>query len=138
MMKEKTMKGESVMYGEFGRYEEEVRGKWGETAAYNEYREKTGHYSKEQRDGIAKGMDAIFDEFALYMKKGEAPDALGTQILVKKLQEYITGNYYFCTNEILAGLGRMYVEDQRFRTHIDRHGEGTAAFVSRAIAVCCK
>ena len=36
-------------------------------------------------------------------------------------------------NQILAGLGQMYVADDRFRNNIDRHGEGTAAFICEAI-----
>lgn len=36
-------------------------------------------------------------------------------------------------NQILAGLGQMYVADDRFRNNIDRHGEGTAAFICGAI-----
>ena len=46
---------------------------------------------------------------------------------------------YRHTPEILAGLGEMYVADERFRENIDKAGgEGTAAFVSRAIAVYCE
>ena len=52
-------------------------------------------------------------------------------------QRYITENYYRCTIEILSGLGQMYVADERFRNNIDRHGDGTAAFVSEAIAAFC-
>jgi hypothetical protein len=52
---------------------------------------------------------------------------------VKKLQDHITGNYYLCTNEILAGLGQMYVGDERFKANIDKNGDGTAEFVSQAI-----
>ena len=46
-------------------------------------------------------------EFALCMGKDEGPDSSEAQDLVKKLQNYITENYYHCTNEILAGLGQM-------------------------------
>lgn len=38
-----------------------------------------------------------------------------TQALVKKLQAYITENFYTCTNEILAGLGQMYIADELFK-----------------------
>ncbi len=38
-----------------------------------------------------------------------------------------------CTNEILAGLGQLYVADERFRKNIDKHGEGTAAYASACI-----
>jgi hypothetical protein len=57
---------------------------------------------------------------------------------VKTLQDHITGNYYHCTKEILAGLGQMYVADERFKSNIDRHGSGTAAFICEAIAVYCR
>jgi hypothetical protein len=54
---------------------------------------------------------------------------------VAKLQEHITANYYTCADEILAGLGRMYVADGRFKKNIDKYGEGTAEFVANAIKV---
>ena len=37
----------------------------------------------------------------------------------------------------LAGLGKMYVADERFRNNIDKHTDGTAAFICDAIAVYC-
>lgn len=53
----------------------------------------------------------------------------------KKLQDYITENYYQCTNGIPAGLGQMYVEDERFRNNTDKHADGTAAFICEAIEI---
>lgn len=35
--------------------------------------------------------------------------------LVETLQDFITVNYYHCTNDILAGLGQMYTNDTRFK-----------------------
>ena len=64
-------------------------------------------------------------------------DADEVQELVKELQDFITGNYYHCTNEILAGLGQMYVADERFKNNIDKHASGTAKFVSEAIKEFC-
>ena len=55
-----------------------------------------------------------------------------------KLQAYITDSYYTCTDEIIAGLGKMYVADERFKNNIDKYGEGTADFVAEAIAVFCQ
>ena len=46
-----------------------------------------------------------------------------------------TENYYLCTNEILAGLGQMYVADERFRNNTDKHAEGTAEFICKSIEV---
>ena len=60
------------------------------------------------------------------------------QSLVAKLKAHITVNYYTCTDEILAGLGKMYVADDRFRENIDTYGDGTAAFAAAAIDAYCK
>lgn len=51
------------------------------------------------------------------------------------LQNHITENYYTCNREILSGLGQMYVADERFKNNIDKHAEGTAEFISEAIAI---
>ena len=82
-------------------------------------------------------MDHIIADFALCMRKGEHPDSNEAQNLVKTLQNYITENYYLCTNEILAGLGQMYIADERFTNNIDKHADGTAAYICEAIAVYC-
>ena len=122
------------------KYEAEAKEKWGSTAAYAEYTEKAKNYSKESYQSMADGLDQIMKEFALCMNSGSntSPDSAEVQKLVKKLQDYITANYYTCTDEILSGLGQMYVADERFRKNIDKHGEGTAEFISSAIAVYCK
>jgi len=137
-----AMKGENMMQAfdntEFEHYKEEAREKWGKTQAYQEHAEKTKGYSKEKWNSLTEGMDQIMAAFALCMKSGEATDAVQAQQLVKTLQEHITENYYTCTDQILLGLGMMYVGDERFRQNIDRHGEGTAQYICDAIEVYCK
>ena len=120
-----------------GKYEQEARDKWGGTDAYKEYEQKTAGYSKSNWDQVIEGMEAIFARFALCMKQEMKTDADEVQELVKELQDFITGNYYHCTNEILAGLGQMYVADERFKNNIDKHASGTAKFVSEAIKEFC-
>ena len=83
-------------------------------------------------------MMAIFAEFAACKESGASADSAEAQALVAKLQAHITDNYYTCTDEILAGLGKMYVADERFKKNIDKYGEGTAAFVADAIEVYCR
>ena len=122
----------------FEEHKAQAQEKWGQTAAYKEYETKTKGYSKEKWNDLAVGMDGIMAEFALCMKKGEAPESAEAQNLVKGLQNHITENYYFCTKEILAGLGQMYVADERFKNNIDKHAEGTAAFVCKAIQSYCR
>ena len=137
-----AMKGENVMSAfdnsKFDAYKAEARQRWGNTDAYREHAERTKNYSKTKWKELAGEMNKIFAEFALCMKNGETPDSAEVQNLVKTLQDHITGNYYPCTNEILAGLGQMYAADERFRSSIDGNGDGTARFVSEAIEAYCK
>jgi len=136
-----AVKGENVMKAfdnsEFDKYKAEAKEKWGKTDAYNEHAEKTKHYSKEKWNSLAEGMNDILAAFAACMKKGEEPDSTEVQNLVKTLQNHITENYYRCTDEILAGLGKMYVADERFKNNIDKHADGTAIFICEAIDSYC-
>ena len=137
-----AVKGENVMQAfdnsEFEQYKAEAQQRWGGTDAYKEHSEKTKNYSKDKWQSTTDGLNAIFAEFASCMKAGEAAHSAPAQSLAEKLQRYITEHYYTCTKEILAGLGQMYVMDERFSSNINGHGEGTAAFVSDAIKVYCR
>lgn len=119
-------------------YAKEARKKWGDTAAYRECVEKTAGYSEDKFKSLSSAMDEKISEFAECKRNGFAPDSNEARILVKKWQNFITENYYSCTEEILAGLGEMYVADERFRENIDRHGDGTAQFMRDAITAYCK
>lgn len=123
---------------EFEKYKSEAKEKWSSTAAYSEYAEKTKDYSESKFDSLTAGMDSIMGEFADIMKKGKAPFDEEALSLVKKLQDYITDNFYKCTKEILFGLGQMYVYDERFKNNIDKHAEGTAEYISQAISNYCR
>ncbi len=77
----------------------------------------------------------IFEEFA-NLRHG-SPDDPRVVTLVRRWQDFITANFYSCSDEILAGLGEMYTADSRFTENIDRYGEGTAQFISEAIKAYC-
>ena len=119
-------------------YETEARSRWGNTDAYREHERKTKNYTKEKWAEASDGLMAIFAEFAALKNDGFAANSPEMQSLVVKLQGFITKNYYTCTDEILAGLGKMYACDERFKKNIDKYGEGTAEFTSEAIAVFCQ
>ena len=118
-------------------YETEARSRWGTTDAYREHEQKTKNYTKEKWAEINDGLMAIFVEFAECKNDGFAVNSLEVQGLVVKLRDYITQNYYTCTDEILAGLGKIYVADERFKKNIDKYGKGTAEFASESVAVFC-
>ena len=116
-------------------YGTEARSRWGNTDAYREHEQKTKNYTKEKWRDTNDGLMAIFAEFAALKNSGATADSPAAQALVAKLQAHITENYYTCTDEILAGLGKMYVADERFKKNIDKYGDGTAEYVSEAIEI---
>ena len=116
-------------------YETEARTRWGDTDAYREHEQKTKNYTKEKWAEANEGLMAIFAEFATCKASGASADCAEAQALVAKLQAHITANYYTCTDEILAGLGKMYVADDRFKKNIDKYGEGTTEFATEGIRI---
>ena len=120
------------------KYKSEARSRWGNTDAYREHEQKTKNYTKDKWADVNDGLMAIFAEFAVCKESGASADSDEAHALVAKLQAHITANYYTCTDKILAGLGKMYVGDERFKKNIDKYGEGTAEFAAEAIAFCCK
>ena len=114
-------------------YETEVCSRWGNTDAYREHEQKTKNYTKEKWVEANDGLMAIFGEFAACKASGASADSSEAQALVAKLQAHIAANYYTCTDEIFAGLGKMYVADERFKKNIDKYGEGTAEFAAEGI-----
>ena len=137
-----AVKGENVMTAfdnsEFEMRKAEAREKWGKTEAYRQHEEKTATYTKGDWSALSLQMDGILEAFAVCLQADNAPDSTEAQGLVRALQSHITENYYQCTPEILAGLGQMYVADERFRQNIDKHAEGNAAFICEAIQIYCK
>lgn len=118
-------------------YKAEAKEKWGNTTAYREYIEKTKNRTTKDFADNADQFMGIFAELGT-LKEG-SPASETAQSKIKALQDFITEHYYTCTDEILSGLGEMYVGDERMKGNIDKAGgEGTAVFVREAIGVYCK
>ncbi|MBQ2899501.1 MAG: MerR family transcriptional regulator [Oscillospiraceae bacterium] len=135
-----AMKGENIMSAfdnsEFEKYKTEAREKWGRTKAFEEYESKSADRGKAENDFLCGEMMDIFRRIGEI--KNLPADSEEAQNLVKELQDFITGNYYTCTDEILSGLGKMYIGDERFKNNIDKAGgNGTAEFAAKAIEIYC-
>lgn len=114
-------------------YAKRARAEYSDTDAYKEYEAKSAGRTAEDEQIFAKEFMSIFERFGALLPGDPASDE--AQALVQELQSYITEHFYTCTPEILAGLGNMYAADGEFKENIDRSGgEGTAVFVSKAIA----
>lgn len=117
------------------KYAKEVKERWGTSKSYEESEKKTSSYNKEKWGDINQETSEIFKGFAEL--RNSDPGSEEVQELVRRWQKYITDNFYTCTNEILSGLGLMYVEDERFKENLDKNGEGTAKLMAEAIKIYC-
>ena len=121
---------------EVEQYEEEVRERWGTTKAYDEYCQKAKGRTEKEQEEIGSQLMARFADIGK-LRQGSPVEQI-VQEKVAGIQNFITEHYYHCTNEILRGLGEMYVNDERMKRNIDKAGgDGTAEFVSQAIAAYC-
>ena len=131
-----TMNFDVFDKSEIEKYEAEVKAKWGNTKAYQEYKQKDISRNEDSYNKSANELMTMFSE--LGELKHLSPDSDEVQKKISALQKFITDNYYVCTNEILSDLGEMYVCDERFKNNIDKAGgDGTADFVKRAIDAYC-
>ena len=114
----------------------EAKKSWGDTPEYKEYEKKNGEKTIEETKAMADKMMEIIAEFG--PMKDTDPSSDEAQAQVVKLQSYISDNYYKCSDEILAGLGQLYVAGGEFTDNIDAAGgKGTAEFISKAIEIHC-
>lgn len=127
-----TMDFDAFDKTDIDQYAEEVRKRWGSTQAYREYEEKTKGKSSAELNLAGDKIMTLFAEIGSLRKLPPSHETV--QAKIKELQAFITDNYYNCTDEILQGLGQMYVCDERMKRNIDKAGgDGTAEFVRQAV-----
>jgi len=137
---DKTLRGQQISLKEFDmteiekqrrQYAEEVKQRWGQTAAYKQSEARTKKYTKEDWSKIEQESSDIFKAFAACMR--EEKGSKNADELVRAWQAHISKYYYDCTDEILLGLSEMYIADERFKQNIDMHADGLAEFISNSI-----
>ncbi len=117
-------------------YTREAKARWGQTAEYKEFEEKDKGRTDKDREQLGDEMMAMFVE--LGSLRSGSPAAPEAQAIVKRLQAFITEQFYTCTNDILLGLGRMYAGGGDMNKNIDQAGgEGTGEFAFQAIKIHC-
>ena len=111
----------------------EAQRKWGNTQAFAISKKRTSSYTKEDWKRIHNEATSLYQAFYA-LSDVHSSKAME---LVAQWQAHISMYYYPCSLDILEGLGKMYIEDDRFTASIDAHGEGTAQKISLAIALYC-
>lgn len=109
------------------RYEQEARERWGDKAV-DESNKKVSQFGTNE----AEEMNRIY--FNLAKLRHLDPVSEEAQKGISEWYGFLNkiGNYSL---EAFAGLGQMYVDDERFTKNIDAFGEGLAVFMRDAMGV---
>lgn len=118
------------------KYAEEAENTYGETKEYKNYKEKTSNYKDTHWQKLEQKINQIFTDFSKIIDKG--PASKEAQTLVEKWKNFISENFYECSNEILNQLGDMYIQDERFNKYINKFSDGLAEFINSAIKIYCE
>jgi DNA-binding transcriptional MerR regulator len=123
------------VFGEFDpdQYEEEVQERWGETDAYAQSKRRTSSYTKEDWVRIKAEGEDVEARFAAALAAGVPADSEQAMDIAEEHRQQISRNFYDCPPGMHAGLGRMYVEDERFTAHYEKRAAGLAQYVSAAV-----
>lgn len=113
-------------------YEDEARKLWGDESV-DKANANLNKLSDEEQKALAEKWDKIFTKLASLRDKDPQSDE--AQAGIKEWYEFLSSNFHQYSLEVFAGLGEMYVQDERFTKSIDKYGEGLAQFMSEAMKV---
>lgn len=124
------------VFGDFdpSEHAEEAQERWGDTDAFAESMRRTTSYTKDDWASLKAEGDEINQSFLELMAVGVAAAEPEAMDVAERHRAHISKWFYDCSIEIHAGLGQIYVSDQRFTANIDQAGAGLAAYMSEAIA----
>jgi DNA-binding transcriptional MerR regulator len=114
-------------------YADEVEERWGDTDAYRESRRRTASYGKDDWLQIKAEGEDVERRFAEAMAAGIPADDARAMDVAEAHRRHIGRWFYDCPPAMHAGLGRMYVEDERFAAHYEQIAPGLAQYVSTAV-----
>jgi DNA-binding transcriptional MerR regulator len=114
-------------------YGTEAEEKWGDTEAWAQSQRRTAAMSKEDWLRVKAEGDDVERRFAAALRDGVPADSDAAMDLAEEHRQQISRNFYDCPPQMHAGLGRMYVEDERFTAHYEQIAPGLAQYVSTAV-----
>ena len=114
-------------------YEREAEERWGDTEAWAQSQRRTAAYSKDDWVRIKAEAADVERRFAEAMRSGVPADSEPAMAIAEEHRQHIGRWFYDCPPGMHAGLGRMYVEDERFAANYERIAPGLARYVSTAV-----
>ena len=148
-LKGENMLSDAELYEGFAKDEvedikREAEARWGSSEAYAQSAKRIARMSKADWARVKAEGQAIDEAAAAAMACGEKPSSTAdggqsetVRALMARKFEHLRF-FYEPSKEMFAGLGRMYVEDERFRKHYEDIAPGLAEFLRRAMEAYSK
>jgi DNA-binding transcriptional MerR regulator len=114
-------------------YEAEAEQRWGDTEAWAQSQRRTSAYTKEDWVRIKDEADDLNRRLAEALRTGVPADSERAMDIAEEHRQHIARWFYDCPPPMHAGLGRMYVEDERFAATYEQIAPGLAQYVSTAV-----
>src|SRR4051794_4172992 len=114
-------------------YEREAEDRWGDSEAWAQSQRRTSAYTKEDWVRIKEEAEDVERRFAEALRSDIPADSTPAMDLAEEHRQHISRWFYDCPPGMHAGLGRMYVEDERFTAHYEDIAPGLAQYVSTAV-----
>ena len=114
-------------------YAAEAEEKWGDTEAWAQSRQRTRAMTKDDWLRVKAETDDVEGRFATALRAGVPAGSEPAMDIAEEHRQQISRNFHDCSPEMHAGLGRMYVEDERFTAYYERIAPGLAQYVSTAV-----
>ncbi|QQC90641.1 MerR family transcriptional regulator [Streptomyces alfalfae] len=123
------------VFGDFDpeQHADEAERRWGDTEAYRESRRRTASYTKDDWKRINDEFAALHARVGDLLAQGFAPDSPEAMDAAEEHRRFISGHHYACSYEMHAGLGEMYVGDERFTAFYESIRPGLAGYLRDAI-----
>ncbi|MEU6993032.1 MerR family transcriptional regulator [Streptomyces sp. NPDC046465] len=114
-------------------YAEEVEQRWGDTEAYRESQRRSASYTKDDWKRINDELNAVHARVGNLLAQGAPADSEEAMDAAEEHRRFISANHYECSHEMHAGLGEMYVTDERFTAFYEAVRPGLAVYLRDAI-----
>lgn len=113
-------------------YEKEARDRWGDEAV-DTANAKLAKMNKTEQRSLSEAMETIYSRLA-DLRHG-SPASKEAQAAIGEWYAMLNRNFGSYSLQAFAGLGQLYVSDERFTENIDKFGEGLAQFMADAMTI---
>lgn len=114
-------------------YAAEAEERWGDTAAWEQSRQRVSGYTKQDWIAIKAEGDALLADLAQAKRDGVAPGSVRAAELRERHRRSIE-RFYDCDHEMQLCLAQMYVADDRFTRYYDDVEPGLAQYLHDIVA----